>query len=281
MAVRQRPRRAWAARLTEVAGAGAPSRRPATGPRSRGDRGDRVDHRSAPGDRLAVDVSPGRPARPRRAGLSAVRFQDAAPRRSRRGLRARSRPIRSSRARRTCSPCGSGRAHSRAGRDERGADRPGAWRAMFPACSVRAPRRTSGPRPRRSWRVVLEVADRGEQVRSQFRGAIVEALTARLLARRRARRCDVRRERRILFDGVAGRDPPVRRDRRARRTGRGLGLQMGRAGDQRRRAPPARRRAAPCGRRGRELWSVWWSSTRSAPARSGSSARPRRTRGPG
>jgi hypothetical protein len=46
--------------------------------------------------------------------------------------------------------------------------------------------------------VSLEVADRGDQVRSQFRGAIVEALTERLLA---ARTGPVRRERRILFDG--------------------------------------------------------------------------------
>jgi hypothetical protein len=46
--------------------------------------------------------------------------------------------------------------------------------------------------------VSLEVADRGDQVRSQFRGAIVESLTERLLA---ARTGPVRRERRILFDG--------------------------------------------------------------------------------
>ena len=44
----------------------------------------------------------------------------------------------------------------------------------------------------------LQVADRGDQTRSQFRGAIVEALTERLLA---ARTGPVRRERRILFDG--------------------------------------------------------------------------------
>ncbi len=44
----------------------------------------------------------------------------------------------------------------------------------------------------------LRVADRGDQTRSQFRGAIVEALTERLLA---ARTGPVRRERRILFDG--------------------------------------------------------------------------------
>jgi len=47
----------------------------------------------------------------------------------------------------------------------------------------------------------LAVADRGEQVRSQVRGAIVEELTARLLARR-VGAAAVRRERRILFDGV-------------------------------------------------------------------------------
>jgi hypothetical protein len=41
-------------------------------------------------------------------------------------------------------------------------------------------------------------AGRGEQARSQFRGAIVEALTERLLAERTA---PIRRERRILFDG--------------------------------------------------------------------------------
>jgi hypothetical protein len=49
--------------------------------------------------------------------------------------------------------------------------------------------------------VSLEVADRGEQVRSQVRGAIVEALTA-LLLQRRAGDAAVRRERRLLFDGV-------------------------------------------------------------------------------
>ena len=49
--------------------------------------------------------------------------------------------------------------------------------------------------------VSLEVAERGEQVRSQVRGAIVESLTA-LLLQRRAGDAAVRRERRLLFDGV-------------------------------------------------------------------------------
>ena len=49
--------------------------------------------------------------------------------------------------------------------------------------------------------VSLEVAERGEQVRSQIRGAIVESLTA-LLLQRRSGDAAVRRERRLLFDGV-------------------------------------------------------------------------------
>jgi hypothetical protein len=76
-----------------------------------------------------------------------------------------------------------------------------AWRAMFPTLfgpgasdEVRAGSETV-------LAVSLEVADRGEQARSQFRGAIVEELTARLLATR-ADSTVVRRERRILFDGV-------------------------------------------------------------------------------
>ena len=55
------------------------------------------------------------------------------------------------------------------------------------------PRRTSGLGPRPS--------DRGDEIRNQLRGAIVESLTERLLARR-APAGTVRRERRILFDGV-------------------------------------------------------------------------------
>jgi hypothetical protein len=76
------------------------------------------------------------------------------------------------------------------------------WLAMFPTlfgASVPA-----GPERTRSEAILsasLEVADRGEQVRSQFRGAIVEELTAILLARR-VGVAGVHRERRILFDGV-------------------------------------------------------------------------------
>ena len=50
--------------------------------------------------------------------------------------------------------------------------------------------------------VSLEVAERGEAARSQYRGALVEELTARLLARRASPDAPIRRERRVLFDGV-------------------------------------------------------------------------------
>lgn len=75
------------------------------------------------------------------------------------------------------------------------------WRVMFPTLFGAA----VGPGARATAEAILEVslqvADRGEQVRSQFRGAIVEELTAQLLARR-VGAAAVRRERRILFDGV-------------------------------------------------------------------------------
>ena len=76
------------------------------------------------------------------------------------------------------------------------------WAAMFP--SLFGSRVPAGPERARSEAILaasLAVADRGEQVRSQFRGAIVEELTATLLARR-VGEAGVRRERRILFDGV-------------------------------------------------------------------------------
>ena len=81
---------------------------------------------------------------------------------------------------------------------------------MFPTPVRRSGRaRTPGAR-RGVLALSLEVADRGEQVRSQVRGAIVEALTAILLARRGpALRDRIRRERRILFDGVPPRSIPT------------------------------------------------------------------------
>jgi hypothetical protein len=81
---------------------------------------------------------------------------------------------------------------------------PAVWRAMFP--TLFGVVGASGPERDRSDAILavsVAVAERGEQVRSQFRGAIVESLTE-LLVRRRATSPEpvVRRERRILFDGV-------------------------------------------------------------------------------
>lgn len=79
---------------------------------------------------------------------------------------------------------------------------PDGWRSTFPtlfdpAMAYDGERTTSES----ILAAALAVADRGEQVRSQVRGALVEELTARLLARRVGASA-VRRERRILFDGV-------------------------------------------------------------------------------
>jgi hypothetical protein len=83
---------------------------------------------------------------------------------------------------------------------------PGVWTAMFPglfgAHSVAAdPDAADRERSEAILGASLAVAERGEQVRSQVRGAIVETLTQLLLARRHGPAA-VRRERRILFDGV-------------------------------------------------------------------------------
>ncbi len=75
------------------------------------------------------------------------------------------------------------------------------WRRMFPTLFGPGAPTLGDPARERSEAILgasLEVAGRGEQVRSQFRGAIVEALAERLLARRTG---PIRRERRILFDG--------------------------------------------------------------------------------
>jgi hypothetical protein len=78
---------------------------------------------------------------------------------------------------------------------------PEAWRAMFPRLFAA----TTDPNERACSEAVLalslEVAARGEQVRSQFRGAIVEAMAGVLLARR-VPLPSLHRERRILFDGT-------------------------------------------------------------------------------
>jgi hypothetical protein len=76
---------------------------------------------------------------------------------------------------------------------------PEGWRTMFPGLFGDGVDPADRERAEAVLAVSLQVADRGEQARSQFRGAIVEELTERLLRRRTP---DVRRERRVLFDGV-------------------------------------------------------------------------------
>ncbi|MEO8470344.1 MAG: hypothetical protein ABI573_11845 [Chloroflexota bacterium] len=78
------------------------------------------------------------------------------------------------------------------------------WRVMFPSLFTSGAVVEETAERARSEAILagsLEVAARGDQVRSQFRGAIVEALTERLLARR-VPPMNIHRERRILFDGV-------------------------------------------------------------------------------
>ncbi len=78
---------------------------------------------------------------------------------------------------------------------------PEGWRTMFPTLFGSTAVAAERVRSDAILEVSLAVADRGEQVRSQVRGALVEALTAELLARR-VGPAAVHRERRILFDGV-------------------------------------------------------------------------------
>ncbi len=80
---------------------------------------------------------------------------------------------------------------------------PDAWRAIFPTLFGPSASGDEADTVRSEAILVasLAVADRGEQVRSQVRGALIEELTAQLLARR-VGAAAVRRERRILFDGV-------------------------------------------------------------------------------
>jgi hypothetical protein len=76
------------------------------------------------------------------------------------------------------------------------------WRAIFP--SVLGADAPDQARAEALLAACLEVANRGEQVRSQYRGAFVEELAQLLVGRRfgAVGRGAVRRERRILFDGI-------------------------------------------------------------------------------
>jgi hypothetical protein len=78
---------------------------------------------------------------------------------------------------------------------------PATWETMFPTLFGPDVDPALRERSRAILDAALAVADRGEAARSQFRGAIVESVTERLLTRR-VEPASVRRERRILFDGV-------------------------------------------------------------------------------
>lgn len=82
---------------------------------------------------------------------------------------------------------------------------PDGWRTTFPTLFADDVADPATPADRTRSEAILacsvQVADRGDEIRNQLRGAIVEALTERLLARRVGAEA-VRRERRILFDGV-------------------------------------------------------------------------------
>ena len=75
------------------------------------------------------------------------------------------------------------------------------WRATFPTLFGDGADPADRERSEAILAAALAVADRGEQVRSQVRGALVEELTAQLLARQVPASL-VKRERRVLFDGV-------------------------------------------------------------------------------
>ena len=81
------------------------------------------------------------------------------------------------------------------------------WRIAFPSLFADPTRGDTDAAVRRDrsealLEASLAVAAHGDEVRNQFRGAIVEALAARLLERR-VGAAAIRRERRVLFDGRA------------------------------------------------------------------------------
>jgi hypothetical protein len=82
------------------------------------------------------------------------------------------------------------------------------WRTIFPSLFDGPSASGDGPDADRARSEAildasLAVADRGEGARQQFRGAIVESLTEAIVRRRAGVAASaVRRERRVLFDGV-------------------------------------------------------------------------------
>jgi hypothetical protein len=79
---------------------------------------------------------------------------------------------------------------------------PETWRRVFPTLFGESAGEGLRGHAEQILAASLEVAERGEAARSQYRGAVVEELTARLLARRAGPEEPVKRERRVLFDGV-------------------------------------------------------------------------------
>ena len=158
---------------------------------------------------------------------------------------------------------------------------PDGWRAMFPSLFGDG-RRSGGARPVRGDPGGLARGRRPRRAgpqpgpRRDRRGADRAAPAG---APGRGRRGPPRAADPVRRRGRG--DPPLRRHGRARRRGRGLRLQVGRAGHQRRRPAPARRRADPRRRRGRAARGrAGRLRRRAARARSGSTARPRRPRAP-
>lgn len=78
---------------------------------------------------------------------------------------------------------------------------PDGWRTMFPTLFGEGVDDAARTHAEAVLAASLAIADRGDQVRNQLRGALVEAVTGELLARRVGPEA-IRRERRILFDGV-------------------------------------------------------------------------------
>jgi len=78
-------------------------------------------------------------------------------------------------------------------------DDPATWRAMFPTLLGPGASETTRERAEAVLGPALEIGSKAHAARDQYRGAVVEEVTARLLGRRSTA---VRRERRVLFDGV-------------------------------------------------------------------------------
>jgi hypothetical protein len=78
---------------------------------------------------------------------------------------------------------------------------PDGWRTMFPTLFGPDVDDVDRERSEAILTASLAIADRGDEVRNQLRGALVESVTEALLVRRSGAEA-VQRERRILFDGV-------------------------------------------------------------------------------